>query len=127
MIDELIETIRNYKFKFINEPFKMEVLKYLQYLMPVLNIYDMNILHNLTLVLIEEISIRYHFSWDLGYTQWTKNNGRDITSLCLTLIPYIGGSNDNNYNIIENLKDIIFKSNSNININSNINSDIINM
>jgi hypothetical protein len=86
MIDELIETIRNYKFKFINEPFKMEVLKYLQYLMPVLNVYDMNILHNLTLVLIEEISIRYNFNKDIGYRQWTKNNGRDIASLSLTLI-----------------------------------------
>lgn len=121
MIDELIIEIKKIQFEFINEPFKMEVLKYLKYLMPVLNLYDMNILHNLTLVLIEEISIRYNFNKDIGYNQWTKNNGRDIVSLCLTLIPYIGGSNDNNYNIIENLKDIIFKSNINdIDININI-------
>ncbi len=114
MIDELILEIRNYKFEFINEPFKMDVLRYLKNLMPVLNSYDMNILFNLTLVLIEEISIRYNFSKDKGYSQWTKNNGRDIASLALTLIPYIGGANDGNYDIIENLKDIIYKSNETI-------------
>lgn len=119
MIDELITEINKIKFEFINEPFKMEVLKYLKYLMPKLNFYDVNILFNLTLVLIEEISIRYNFNKDVGYYQWTKNNGRDISSLCLTLIPYIG---DNNYDIIENLKDIIFKSDNDI-----INTDILNM
>jgi hypothetical protein len=119
MIDELIAAIRNYNFKFINEPFKMDVLKYLKYLMPVLNSYDMNILFNLTLVLIEEISIRYNFNTENGYRQWTKNNGRDIASLSLTLIPYIGGANDNNYDIIENLKDIIFKSSETM-INNNL-------
>ena len=63
MIDELIQAINNYKFTFINQPFKMEILKYLKYLMPILNSYDMNILFNLTLVLIEEISIRYNFNF----------------------------------------------------------------
>jgi hypothetical protein len=114
MIDELIQTVEKYKFDFINEPFKMQVLKYLKYLLPVLNSYDMNILFKLTLVLIEEISIRYNFKKETtsynAYNQWTKNNGRDIISLSLTLIPYIGDASDNNYNIIQNLKDIIFKS-----------------
>ncbi len=121
MIDELINAIENYNFVFIDKPFKADVLKYLKYLMPLLNSYDMNILFTLTLVLIEEISIRYNFNKDVGYKQWTKNNGRDIASLCLTLIPYIGGPNDKNYDLIENLKDIIYKSDSNNNyINSNI-------
>ena len=116
MIDELIQAIGNYKFDFIDEKFKMDVLKYLKYLMPLLNSYDMNILFNLTLVLIEEISIRYNFKQnkDLGYNQWTKNNGRDIISLSLTLIPYIGDAHDNNYNIIEKLTDIIYKSDNRI-------------
>ncbi len=120
MIDDLINEIGNYKFIFIDDPFKMDVLKYLKYLMPLLNSYDMNILFNLTLVLIEEISIRYNFNKDVGYKQWTKNNGRDIASLSLTLIPYIGGTNDKNYDLIENLKDIIYKSN-----NNTINTDIL--
>ena len=121
MIDELITEIKKYKFEFINEPFKTDVLYYLKNLMPNLNLYDMNILFNLTLVLIEEISVRYNFNKETGYRQWTKNNGRDIASLSLTLIPYIGGSNDNNYDIIENLKDIIFKSSSSVDtINTNI-------
>jgi hypothetical protein len=113
MIDELINAIENYTFIFIDQQFKMDVLKYLKYLMPLLNSYDMNIIHYLTLVLIEEISIRYNFNKDIGYRQWTKNNGRDIASLSLTLIPYIGGPNDKNYDLIENLKDIIYKSSSN--------------
>jgi hypothetical protein len=108
MINIIIEAIKNYNFKFVNEPFKMTVLKYLKQLLPSLNSNDIIILHTLTLVLIEEISIRYNFK-EQGYSQWTQNNGRDIVSLALTLIPYIGGSNDNNYDTIENLKDIIYK------------------
>jgi hypothetical protein len=42
--------------------------------------------------------------------QWTQNNGRDIASLALTLIPYIG---DNNYDIITKLTDIIYSTNEN--------------
>ena len=105
MIDDLLKDIENYKFNFINDSFRMTVLKYIELLLPSLNSYDINILHNLTLVLIEEISIRYNYS---GNNQWTQNNGRDISSLCLTLIPYIGNSDDSNYGKIVNLKDIIY-------------------
>jgi hypothetical protein len=124
MIDELIQNLENYKFKFITIKFETDILKYLKLLLPVLNSYDMNILFKLTLVLIEEISIRYNFKKD-GYNigsfnQWTKNNGRDIVSLALTLIPYIGNADDSNYNNIQNLRDIIFKSE-----NKTINTDIL--
>ena len=105
MINDLLLDIENYNFKFVNDGFKMTVLKYLKLLLQSLNSYDMNILHQLTLVLIEEISIRYNFN-EKGYYQWTQNNGRDIISLCLTLIPYIGDDNDDN---IQDLKDIIYK------------------
>lgn len=110
MIDDILLDIQNYNFNFINNNFKMIILKYIKQLLPSLNSNDINILHNLTLVLIEEISIRYNFNEVDGYSQWTQNNGRDIYSLCLTLIPYIGNSDDSNYNKITDLKDIIYKS-----------------
>ncbi len=119
MIDDLLKDIENYKFNFINDSFKMNVLKYIELLLPSLNSSDINILHNLTLVLIEEISVRYNYS---ANNQWTQNNGRDISSLCLTLIPYIGNSDDSNYGKIINLKDIIYKSNT-----TTIPTDILNM
>ncbi len=107
MINTLITAIDKYKFIFIEEYFKSEIFESIQYLLPLLNKYDMNILHKLTLYLIEDISIKYNFSKINGYKQWTKNNSRDISSLVLTLIPYIG---DNNFDKIINLTDIIFKS-----------------
>ena len=67
--------------------------------------------------MIEDISVRYNFSKINGYTQWTQNNGRDISSLVLTLIPYIG---DNNYDVIVKLTDIIYKSDTNTNIMTDI-------
>jgi hypothetical protein len=113
MIDDILLEIQNYNYTFIDDNFKMTVLKIINNLLPSLNSDDINILHNLTLVLIDEISMRYHFDKINGYNQWIQNNGRDISSLCLTLIPYIGNSDDSNYNKIQNLKDIIYKSNSN--------------
>ena len=111
MIDSLILQVDDYlkkNMKFINKSFGSEVKQYIIKLMPRLNNYDMNILYILTLYMIEDISVKYNFPRDIGYKQWLKNDGRDISSLCLTLIPYIG---DNNYDIITNLTDIIYASN----------------
>ncbi len=112
MIDDLILQVDDYlkKYaKFINKPFGSEVKQYIIKLMPRLNNYDINILYILTLYMIEDISVKYIFPQnDIGYKQWLKNDGRDIASLCLTLIPYIG---DNNYDIITKLTDIIYSSN----------------
>ncbi len=107
MISTLITEIDKYKFVFIEEYFKSEIFDSIQSLFPLLNKYDMNILHKLTLYLIEDISVKFNFSKNKGYQQWTKNNSRDISSLVLTLIPYIG---DNNFDKLVNLTDIIFKS-----------------
>jgi hypothetical protein len=110
MISTLITAIDKYKFLFIEDYFKSDIFDSIQNLLPLLNKYDMDILHKLTLYLIEDISIKYNFSKDKGYQQWTKNNSRDISSLVLTLIPYIG---DNNFDKLVNLTDIIFKSDTN--------------
>jgi len=111
MIDSLIlqvdDFLKNHR-RFINESFSSEVKQYIIKLMPKLNNYDSNILYILTLYMIEDISIKYNFPRDIGYKQWLKNDGRDISSLCLTLIPYIG---DNNYDIITKLTDIIYAGN----------------
>ena len=122
MINDILNDIQNYNFNFVNDSFKMIVLKYIDILLPSLNSSDINILHNLTLVLIEEISIRYFNNTSINYNQWTQNNGRDISSLCLSLIPYIGNSDDSNYSTIQDLKDIIYKSNT-----TTIPNDILNM
>ncbi len=107
MINELINEIKNKKYIFINsDAFKGDVLKNIKYLFPLLNSDDIEILYHLTLYMIEDISIRYNFPKNIGYKQWTKNDGQDITSLCITLIPFIG---DNNYDIITKLTDIIYK------------------
>ena len=107
MIDSLISQVDLNNMKFINESFGSDVKQYIIKLMPKLNNYDINILYILTLYMIEDISIKYNFPRDIGYKQWLKNDGRDIASLCLTLIPYIG---DNNYDIITKLTDIIYSS-----------------
>jgi hypothetical protein len=122
MLNDILLEIENYNFIFIDDDFKMSVLKIITQLLPSLNSIDINILHNLTLVLIEEISIRYNFNKINGYRQWMQNNGRDVSSLCLTLLPYIGNSDDSNYNKIQDLKEIIYKSNS-----TNIPLDLLNI
>ncbi len=108
MINTLINEIDKYKFIFIEEYFKSDIYDSIKNLLPLLNKYDMNILHKLTLYLIEDISIKYNFPKQNGYQQWLKNNSRDISSLVLTLIPYIG---DNNFDKLVNLTDIIFNTN----------------
>ena len=112
MIDILIKTIEedNRKSDYLTTVFNTTIGQYLQNMFPQLNQYDMNIIKQLTLYLIEYISIRYGFEKEFAYKHWTKNNGRDCISLSLTLIPYI---NNNAYDTITNLTDIIFKKNQN--------------
>lgn len=118
MILELIHTIEMYQFIFITDSLKSEIKYYLTQLLPQLNPADMNIIVLLTLYIIEDISVRYHFGV-MGHKQWTKNNGRDISSLALTLIPYIG---DLSYDTIMNLTDIIYVGNE-----KTISSDLLEM
>ena len=116
MILKLIKAIDEFKFVFIEDYFKSDINNAIKNLLPLLNNYDLDILYKLTLYMIEDISIKYNFNKKTGYNQWKKNNNRDISSLVLTLIPYIG---DNNYNKITKLTDIIFNSNDS-KINKNI-------
>lgn len=95
---------------YLTSVFNTNIGQFLQNMFPQLNQYDMNIIKQLTLYLIEYISIRYGFEKEFAYKHWTKNNGRDCISLSLTLIPYI---NNEAYSMITNLSDIIFKTNQN--------------
>jgi len=110
MILELVQAVENYEYKFINDIFKSNVKKILNNLLPNLNNYDMNIILQLTLYMIEDISTKYNFPQELGFMHWLKNNGRDISSIALTLIPYIG---DNNYDRLTKLTDIIYSEDTN--------------
>ncbi len=112
MIDILVNTIEEYNRNsdYLTTVFNTNIGQYLQNMFPQLNQYDMNIIKQLTLYMIEYISVRYGFEKEFAYKQWTKNNGRDSISLSLTLIPYI---NNDAYDKITNLTDIIFKKNQN--------------
>ena len=100
MLIEILEKIDNTN---IDYQLKMDILYYIKDLLPQLNLEDTNILHKLTINLIININERYNIK---NNKFWTKNNGQDISSLTLTLIPYI---NDLNFSQITKLTDIIYK------------------
>ncbi len=100
MLTEILEKIDNTN---IDYQLKMDILYYIKDLLPKLDLEDINILHELTINLIININERYNIK---NNNFWTKNNGQDISSLTLTLIPYI---NNSNFLIITKLSDIIYK------------------
>ncbi len=100
MLTEILEKLNNTN---IDDQLKMDILYYIKDLLPLLNLDDINILHKLTINLIININERYNIK---NNKFWTKNNGQDISSLTLTLIPYI---NNSNFDKITKLTDIIYK------------------
>lgn len=106
MFTQLILTLEKYNYKFTDN-FMATIKKYISKKFATLNNNDINILTNLTGYLIEDLMVRYKISED-HYNQY---NGRDIISLCLTLLPFI---KDNKYENIKNLKDIIYYNNNSI-------------
>lgn len=119
MLDQVMQILLTNKYTFVDN-FKSTIKEYIQSLFPQLHYDDINILHELTSYLIEDISTKYNLSNSdpNAYLQWTQNNGRDIISLCLTLLPFINSTPDNdNYSKITKLSDIIYKGNGNIPIN----------
>ena len=102
MLKNLLNQIKNYKFKFVDINFDKIVESNINLIFVNLKQSDINILTTLTLFLIDDISIRYDINI---IEQWTQNNGRDIISLCLTLLPFI---KDEYYTKIFSLTDIIY-------------------
>ena len=111
--------LEKYDYKFSNMNFQMVVMKNINRIFAKLNHSDIKILTLLTSYLIEDIMVRYNMIDMNAYTQLTQNNGRDIISLCLTLLPFIkeGISGD-----ITSLSNILYLSNDS---NNNINTDIL--
>ena len=103
--ENLINNIKNYKYKFIDNNFDRSIKKNIKELFPGLNDYDFDILFFTTKYLIEDISIRFGFkNEEKYYKQWTQNSGRDIKSTTLMLLPYI--NDKNNYKLFKKLSDL---------------------
>ncbi len=100
--DELVERIK--ETKMVSSNFKQSVLYHISNTFPNLNKSDTNILSLLTSYLIDDIVIRYNIIKDYE-KQFTQNSGRDIVSLCLTLLPFIDNAN---YKKITSLKHILY-------------------
>ena len=103
---ELITKLDQFKYDFINDIFKQEIKKVIIELYPKLNRIDLNILQNLTIYLIEDISKRYHFEKRAKYyLQWKKNNSQDILAVSLMLLPFINDK-DNDKRWYHNMIDL---------------------
>ena len=90
MFKTVINILKNYDYKFSNINFQMIVMTKISNIFISLNKEDINILTLLTSYLIEDIMVRYNMINDSdSYNQFTQNSGRDIISLCLTLLPFI--------------------------------------
>ena len=93
LLKKLINIINDesiYKYKFVNDKFKNEIKLIVKDMFPKLNSYDINILNILTSFLVEKISSNNFFKKkEKYYLQWKQNEGRDIKSTLLMLLPYI--------------------------------------
>lgn len=75
---------------FVSEIFKIQVKDILKNLFSKLNEIDLEYLISNTLIIIEHIANCYGFiKKEVYYKQFLKNNGQDIKSLCLQLIPFV--------------------------------------
>ena len=93
LLKKLINIINDesiYKYKFVNDKFKNEIKLIVKDMFSKLNSYDINILTILTSFLVEKISTNNFFiKKEKFYLQWKQNEGRDIKSTLLMLLPYI--------------------------------------
>ena len=118
-MNNLINKLKDYKYKFIDDIFKRIISTCIENTFKQLINDDIIILSILTSYIIDDIIIRYNLGRDIESTktQFTQKNGRDIISLCLTLLPFI----DNiHYIKITKLQEILFYYNK-----SYIESDIL--
>lgn len=112
LFDKLINQLK--VTKMVSSNFKQSVFHYIKNTFTNLNNSDIEILVLLTSYLIYDIITRY----DMTYyeEQFTQNSGRDVVSLCLTLLPFIDNSV---YTKITSLKHILYIKD-NLSIPSNI-------
>ena len=111
----LLSNIKNNKFQYIDDKFKLYIDNVINDFFPKLNKNDIYILSLLTNYIIDIISIKYNFD---NNEQWKQNNDRDIKGAILLLLPFI---NDKN-NDITDLNHILYSNNSK-NVDLNILND----
>ena len=111
--------------KFITDTFKIQINDVIKTLFTKLNKIDLEYISMLTTKLIEHLAHCYGFkNEDKYYKQFLKNNGQDIKSLCLQLLPFVKSFDFDSLNKIlfnENSEKIdknIFKQNINDIINT---------
>ena len=106
-MNNLIDKLKDYKYIFIDDIFKRTISTYIENTFKNLVKHDIDILVILTSYIVNDIIIRYNLGKDIESTkaQFTQRNGRDIISLCLTLLPFIDTTN---YTKIINLQEICF-------------------
>jgi hypothetical protein len=102
-------------YKYITKTFLSQITEILKNLFKKLNSNDINILSIYTAYIIDHIFECYNFEKEnIYYKHFLKNNGQDIKSLCLQLIPFV-----KNFNF-SNLNQILYNDNKN-----NIDKDIL--
>ena len=108
-IKDLINTIKNYNYKFVNTDFKLYIKDSVIELFPNISSEDVKILYNFTNFIIEKIANKFYFTKDIEYVnQWLQNNKRDIKATILMLIPFINDKNDyENFKKITDLNQIL--------------------
>jgi hypothetical protein len=85
----------------------------IDYIFPVLNIYEKNLIKKMMISLLTLIYFKFHFESELQFNnQLSNNNNQDIRMILFLLLPYI--EDDNNFQIhksILNLKDLSISKN----------------
>jgi hypothetical protein len=88
-------------YKYITNIFKSQIIDIIKSLFKKLNNNDINILATYTSLLIDHMFECYGFSKkNIYYKHFLKNNGQDIKSICLQLIPFVKDFNFSNLNYI---------------------------
>jgi len=90
------------------ESFKNSINTDIDYIFPLLNIYEKNLIKKMMMSLLTLIYFKFHFESELQFfNQLSNNNNQDIRMILFLLFPYI--EDDNNFQIhksITNLKDL---------------------
>ena len=93
LFEDLIDTLNNKNYLFVTQSFKLHIFETLKKLYPKLNLFDLEVLTNLTSYIIDDLSTRIFYIKNQNdikkeyYFQWKQNNSRDILVVSLMIIP----------------------------------------
>ena len=98
------------------ESFENNINTDIDYIFPLLNSYEKNLIKKMMVSLLTIIYFKFHFESELQfYNQLSNNNNQDIRMILFLLLPYI--EDDNNFQIhksITNLKDLSISKSENV-------------